>query len=187
MSQDLNGFLHIKSMLSTSLVESLSTALDRRERAESPGPMLQGPDAEPFRELLVHPAIVPALNTILGAGFRLASGPSLGSEDKTEFHGGAVERSHGGNYEGYFWRGGRMFSGRVVVEVSNRLVSVLPATKVSCWPQFVLRDEGEADGGLVSNFGFSLGLPTEMIRPAVPGTGGCARQSQIEPGGAVHL
>ena len=91
----------------------------------------QGPDAEPFRELLVHPAIVPALNTILGAGFRLASGPSLGSEDKTEFHGGAVERSHGGNYEGYFWRGGRMFSGRVVVEVSNRLVSVLPATKVS--------------------------------------------------------
>ena len=45
-----------------------------------------------------------------------------------------------------------MFSGRVVVEVSNRLVSVLPATKVSCWPQFVLRDEGEADGGLVSQW-----------------------------------
>ena len=127
VSQDLNGFLHIKSALSASLLERLSTALDRRERAESPGPMLQGPDAEPFRELLVHPAIVPALNTILGAGFRLASGPSLGSEDKTEFHGGAVERSHGGNYEGYFWRGDRMFSGRVVVEVSIRLVTVLPA------------------------------------------------------------
>ena len=37
---------------------------------------------------------------------------------------------HGGNSEGYFFRGGRIFSGMLVVE-------------------FVLRDEGPEDGGLV--------------------------------------
>ena len=37
---------------------------------------------------------------------------------------------HGGNSEGYFFRGGRIFSGMLVVE-------------------FVLRDEGPDDGGLV--------------------------------------
>jgi hypothetical protein len=129
---DLNGFLHLKAALSAAEVARLNAALDRRAEPGEPavGMLEGGPDTEAFRELLVHPATVPALNTILGAGYRLDSGPNLGSEEQTEFHGGAVERSFGGNFEGYFWRGGRMFSGRVVVE-------------------FVLRDEDASAGGLV--------------------------------------
>ena len=87
------------------------------------------PHCEAFRSLLVHPAIVPVLNTILGQGFRLDAGPIIAQESKAEFHGGAVERRRGGNSEAYFFRGGRMFSGMVVVEV-------------------VLRDEGPEDGGV---------------------------------------
>jgi hypothetical protein len=127
---DLNGFLRIRGALTAAEVGRLGAALDRRECGPATGGMLEGPESEPFRELLVHSSTTPALNTILGAGWRYDSGANLGSEEKTEFHGGAVERSFGGNYEGYFFRGGRMFSGRVIVE-------------------FVLRDEGPNDGGLV--------------------------------------
>ena len=132
---DLNGYLHLKAALSPAEVARLADALD----GERSGGLLEGGhDCEAFRELLVHPSTVPALNTILGAGYRLDSGPNLGSEDQTDFHGGAVERSFGGNFEGYFWRGGRIFSGRVVVE-------------------FVLRDEDS--GGLVVVPGKYTGSP----------------------------
>ena len=146
-------------------VARLSASLDWGSASNAQGSMLQwtAPHSEPFRELLVHDRVAPALNTILGQGYRLDAGPNLAQETKAEFHGGAVERSctpsrpcprcillrpschgrlkwnrlcwlcpgrHGGNSEGYFFRGGRIFSGMLVVE-------------------FVLRDEGPDDGGLV--------------------------------------
>ena len=42
--------------------------------------MLEGVESEPFRELLVHSSTTPALNTILGAGFRCEMAANLGSE-----------------------------------------------------------------------------------------------------------
>ena len=80
----------------------------------------EGDHCEPFRALLCHAAIAPVLNTILGEGYRLDAGPALGQEHKAEFHGGAVERRHSGNSEAYFFRGGRIFSGLLVVEIVLR-------------------------------------------------------------------
>ena len=78
---DLSGYLHIKQALSSDEVAHISAALDRREGS---GGLLEGSDSEPFRDLLVHRSTVPALNTILGEGWRLDSGPNVGSEEQTE-------------------------------------------------------------------------------------------------------
>ena len=76
-------------------VARLSASLDWGSASNAPGSKLQwtAPHSEPFRELLVHDRVAPALNTILGQGYRLDAGPNLAQETKAEFHGGAVERS----------------------------------------------------------------------------------------------
>ena len=76
-------------------VARLSASLDWGSASNAQGSMLQwaAPHSEPFRELLVHDRVAPALNTILGQGYRLDAGPNLAQETKAEFHGGAVERS----------------------------------------------------------------------------------------------
>ena len=76
-------------------VARLSASLDWGSASNAQGSMLQwtAPHSEPFRELLVHDGVAPALNTILGQGYRLDAGPNLAQETKAEFHGGAVERS----------------------------------------------------------------------------------------------
>ena len=76
-------------------VARLSASLDWGSASNAQGSMLQwtAPHSEPFRELLVHDCVAPALNTILGQGYRLDAGPNLAQETKAEFHGGAVERS----------------------------------------------------------------------------------------------
>ena len=63
------------------------------------GGMLQWeqPDCEPFRELLCHPGIKPALETLLGKNYRMDHSPDLMTADK----GDDGHYLHGGNYEAF--------------------------------------------------------------------------------------
>ena len=100
------------------------------------GGMLQWEDgdAEPFRELLCHPRIKPALETILGTHYRMDHMPDLmtmdAGDDGHYLHGGNYEAfGRGGTLYSYAFHGGRMHSGMLVVE-------------------YMLADEGPGDGGV---------------------------------------
>ena len=100
------------------------------------GGMLQWEDgdAEPFRELLCHPRIKPALETVLGIHYRMDHNPDLmtmdAGDDGHYLHGGNYEATaSGGTLFSYAFHGGRMHSGMLVVE-------------------FMLADEGPGDGGV---------------------------------------
>ncbi len=55
------------------------------------------PDCEPFRELLCHPRIKPALETLLGTNYRMDHSPDLMTADQ----GDDGHYLHGGNYEAF--------------------------------------------------------------------------------------
>ena len=151
---DLNGYLHLKQVLSPEEVASLnagidhhrarmnemdrslaggSKALEGTSRRKDLGGMLawERPWCEPFRRLLVHPQTKPILDEVLGKGYRLDHGPGLIAMDKGceggTLHGGGIERKD--ISEVYFFKGGRIFTGLTVVE-------------------FLLADEGPGDGGV---------------------------------------
>lgn len=169
---DLTGYLVVKGALTPEEVARCNEAIDRhidqlKEREGSLagaskalagtshrkalGGMLawERPWCEPFRELLVHPGVVPCLEVILGKGYRLDHGPGLiameaGCEGCT-LHGGGVERPDFS--EAYFFKNGRIYCGLTVVE-------------------YLLADEGPGDGGVAvvpGSHKANLACPREMI------------------------
>jgi len=151
---DLNGYLVLREVLTAEEVKQLNDGIDQHIRQlnemdrslsgsskalagtshrKDMGGMLswEQPWCEPYRNLLVHPAIKPYLEEILGEGYRLDHGPGLiamdsGCEGGT-LHGGGVERVN--LSEAYFFKHGRIYTGLTVVE-------------------FLLADEGPGDGGV---------------------------------------
>ena len=151
---DLTGYLIIPEVLTPEEVESCNAAIDHHidQLTEYPrslafesktlggtshrkdiGGMLawERPWCELFRDILVHPGIVPYFNVILGEGYRLDHGPGVIAMDEgTEghrLHGGGVECSNFSR--AYSFKNGAIYCGLTVVE-------------------FMLADEGPGDGGL---------------------------------------
>lgn len=124
---------HIDQMTDQRTLSGGSKALEGSSTRKDLGGMLswEHPWCDPFRELLVHPSVVPFFNTILGEHYRLDHGPGLiamneGCEGGTLHHGGGETP----NFSlAYFFKDGRIYTGLTVVE-------------------FMLADEGPGDGGL---------------------------------------
>ena len=147
---DLNGWLVVENVLSSEEVAALNASLDanwdrrsrgvesaKRKAFDQMHGMLEWPtaDAQPFRELLAHPKVVPYLNTILGRGWRMDHSPFLltstaGFEGQVgggmSVHGSTAIQHHGGSY--YHYANGQMRSGMLVCA-------------------FQLTDMAEGDGG----------------------------------------
>eukprot|EP00457_Paulinella_chromatophora_P002633 gb/GEZN01002638.1/.p1 GENE.gb/GEZN01002638.1/~~gb/GEZN01002638.1/.p1 ORF type:complete len:352 (+),score=42.20 gb/GEZN01002638.1/:213-1268(+) len=115
---DLNGFLHVPSVLSAEKVRQMNEAIDRsvdrmKERAQPAlrntkkgsamdapknrkdlGGLLQGNDGHLFRALLAHPSLVPYLTAMCGEGYRLDHQPmAISQESDSEgfhLHGGPM-------------------------------------------------------------------------------------------------
>ena len=137
---DLNGFLVIPDVLTPAEVERLNAALDANwdkrvdggippytsdaiEGGRLPQGMINGmlewpsPHGEPFHELLAHPNVVPALNTLLGRGWHMDMEPHLfHSVTGTRGQGihGGYPHFNGGHY--YHFHNGLMRNGMLVVE-----------------------------------------------------------------------
>ncbi len=139
---DLHGFLVVENALTPEEVVACNEALDRHGDLIRPRPpeqslsgsaaalrgeqgrleitrnllTLEKPWCEPFRCLLAHPRIVPYLNELIGAGFRLDHGPGLiGAVQGTEGH---VLHGGGEPYDPsqyYLHKNGRMYNGLTVV------------------------------------------------------------------------
>jgi ectoine hydroxylase-related dioxygenase (phytanoyl-CoA dioxygenase family) len=83
---DVGGYLVIPGALDAEALHRLNAALENRGRFDDQkrfDGMLSwdGPDCEPFRDLLVHPVLVNYLNQICGSGFRLEQLPRLLTDD----------------------------------------------------------------------------------------------------------
>ena len=137
---DINGYLHLKGVLSPEEVARCNAAIDHHHSQATNNKHLDAPaDAalggttgrldlgnfigwgspwrEPFRELMVHPRIVGILNHILGKGFRLDHGMGLimmqkGAEGLT-LHGSSGPGWDPHQY--YVVRNGKMHCGLTVV------------------------------------------------------------------------
>jgi ectoine hydroxylase-related dioxygenase (phytanoyl-CoA dioxygenase family) len=154
---DLNGYILIEKVLTPDEIALANQAINRHldqgnirsgELSLSGGsPTLKGehgrgdlggmlhweePWCNPFREMLVHPRIVPYLNEILGPGFRMDHQMSLLWMDK----GGEGHTFHGSSGPGfdpnqyYIFRDGRMHNGLTVASIQ-------------------LTDVNPGDGGLI--------------------------------------
>ena len=148
---DLNGYLVVENVLSSDEVLKANQAIDRhldrgryrpqelstaKDASALKGDFGRGelgkmlhwdePWCNPFREMLVHPRIVPYLNEILGKGFRMDHQMFLIWMDK----GSEGFRLHGSSGPGfdpnqyYIFRNGRMHNGLTVV--SFQLTDVNP-------------------------------------------------------------
>ena len=154
---DLNGYLIIQNVLTSEEIALANEAIDRhqdqgrirpREQTlDGDSPALRGekgrgelggmlhweePWCTPFRDMLVHPRIVPYLNEMLGPGFRMDHQMSLLSMEKGAeghvFHGSSGPGFDPNQY--YIFRHGRMHNGLTVVI-------------------FQLTDVNPGDGGLI--------------------------------------
>ncbi len=77
---DLQGFLLVSGALGAAEVGACNRAIDAVAGTPAAAPGLLGwpdPYREPFRRLLVHPAVVARLNELCGSRFRLDHGPRL--------------------------------------------------------------------------------------------------------------
>jgi hypothetical protein len=134
---DLTGYLIVRNVLSAEEVELANEAIDKHEdqisfdqNVKEGAPALSGterptlsgllqlekPYCDPFRKMLVHPAVVVRLNEMHGEGFRLDHGPLLiGGVKGTEgvfLHGsGEPHRPH----VAYHHQNGRSYVGGVTV------------------------------------------------------------------------
>ena len=127
---DVAGYLHVPGTLTRPEVERLNREIDAVGATEG---MLGWPGSarEPFRDLLVHPALVWYLNQIVGAGFILDREPEIWCEETGDPGAPLV----GGNEPrdpaiAYYFQNGRRFSEGVRV----------------LW---ALEDVEEGDGGFV--------------------------------------
>ncbi len=145
---DLTGFLIIEGVLTPGEIAAANEAIDRhREQMQtaernlgardsvalkgSGRPTMHGllqmehPYCEPYRKMLVHPAVVSRLNVMCGSGFRLDHGPLLiagvkGTEGLTMHGAGEPHRPN----VAYNNQNGQMYCGGVTV--SWQLADVNP-------------------------------------------------------------
>jgi ectoine hydroxylase-related dioxygenase (phytanoyl-CoA dioxygenase family) len=148
---DIQGYLVVPDFLTSEEVDRLNAAFDANrdkmteDRNSNSGgsPALEGhkrgyfdgmltwekPWCEPFRDLLVHPKIIPNLDTLHGRGWRMDHSPfALFSNKGAE---GLILHGPGHNYFGlaaYHYKNGQMRTGMVVF-------------------QYQLADVNEGDGG----------------------------------------
>ena len=127
---DVAGYLHVPGTLTRPEVERLNREIDAMGATEG---MLGWPGKarEPFRDLLVHPALVWYLNQLVGEGFILDRAPEVWCEETCDTSASLV----GGNEPrdpaiAYYFQNGRRFSEGVRV----------------LW---ALEDVEEEDGGFV--------------------------------------
>lgn len=134
LAEDLAEFEEREASLSLAGRSTTMQGVSRRLALTGDSPLKwERPWCEPFRRQLAHPRVAPYLNVILQEPYRLDSGPSImasdpGAEGHT-LHGGGAERPNFA--EAYFFKGGRIYSGMIVVE-------------------FLLADEGPGDGGFAA-------------------------------------
>ncbi len=150
---DLNGYMILRDIIDADTIRRCNEAIDhydhqikihtRRFEGESTAltstirqrwseEMVgwERPYCEPFRQLMVHAALKPYLNTLIGA-YHMATPPRLVMMDK----GCAGHYLHGGQLDRlpfsltYDWKYGRLYNSLTLVE-------------------FPLADEGLGDGGL---------------------------------------
>ena len=118
-SQSGNLNVHLKTVHGVTVDGGRSRADPEATRHTMSGMLAwDKPLAEPFRELLWHPKLVPVLQTILGDGYRLDNGPLVMSMAP----GGGGQNLHGGGFErdlaeSYDYRNGRFYTGMCVLEV----------------------------------------------------------------------
>ena len=156
---DLQGFLVVRGFLSTAEIKALNEALnanvDKRGEYGEPnvisgqwqGRPLEGrfspfrhysgmltwqlPWCQPFRDLLVHPKLIPYLNTLMGRGWKLDHGvdvlTSTAGCEGLKLHGSGNTTFNGSRF--YAYQNGRMRCGLI-----------------NC--QFYMTDVNPGDGGL---------------------------------------
>ncbi|MXX38346.1 MAG: hypothetical protein F4Z85_09845, partial [Gemmatimonadetes bacterium] len=107
---DVAGYLHVPGTLTRPEVERLNREIDAMGATEG---MLGWPGKarEPFRDLLVHPALVWYLNQLVGQGFILDRAPEVWCEETCDTSAPLV----GGNEPrdpaiAYYFQNGRRFS-----------------------------------------------------------------------------
>ena len=154
---DLNGYLIVENVLTDEELTLANNAVDRHldqsrirsreQKLDGDSPTLEGthgrgelrnpthwdePDCNPFRDMLVHPRIVPYLNELLGKGFRIDHQMFLLWMDKGaegfRFHGSSGPGFDPNQY--YIFKNGKMHNGLTVVS-------------------FQLTDVNPGDGGLI--------------------------------------
>ena len=154
---DLNGYLLIENVLTPEEIQRANEAIDHHldpantrsmdQSLDGGSPALKGehgrgdlggmlhweePWSLPFRDMLVHPRIVPYLNEILGKGFRMDHQMSLLWMEKGAegfiFHGSSGPGFDPNQY--YIFRDGRMHNGLTVASIQ-------------------LTDVNPGDGGLI--------------------------------------
>ena len=152
---DLQGFLHVKNVLTSQEVKALNDAIDANitpsEDYDWSGPNEYGggmsgeysvrsesgmitwpkPWCQPFRDLIAHPKIIPYLNTMFGRGWRHEHSPSvIMSRKGTGGHGlhGQTSRHFDGS-QCYVYTNGQFRAGLSIF-------------------QFQLRDINPGDGGI---------------------------------------
>ena len=145
---DLQGFLLVRGFLSTvevdTLNESLDANLDKRGEYGEPntlsgqwqGRPLEGrfspfrhysgmltwqqPWCQPFRDLLVHPKLIPYLNTLMGRGWKLDHGVdvlnSTAGCEGLKLHGSGNMTFNGSRF--YAYQNGTMRCGLIVCQYS---------------------------------------------------------------------
>ncbi len=112
---DLQGFLLVPGALGAKEVDACNRAVDAVGTPAAAAGMLGWPEPhrEPFRRLLVHPAVVARLNELCGSRFRLDHGPRLlagGDGTGAELQGGGEPFSPA---EWYHQQNGRIFASAV--------------------------------------------------------------------------
>lgn len=145
---DLTGYLIARQVLSSGELAAANEAINRYQERMQVGddnlgardshslrgtgrPTMHGllqlerPYCEPFRQMLVHPAVVQRLNVMCGTGFRLDHGPLLisgvkGTEGLTMHGAGEPHRAH----VAYHHQNGETYCGGVTV--SWQLADVNP-------------------------------------------------------------
>ena len=154
---DLNGYIVIENVLTEDEIALSNEAIDHHidpsntrsgeNRLDGGSAALKGekgrgdmggmlkweePWCNPFRDMLVHPRIVPYLNEILGKGFRMDHQMSLLWMEKGaegfRFHGSSGPGFDPNQY--YIFRNGQMHNGLTVVSIQ-------------------LTDVNSGDGGLI--------------------------------------
>ena len=150
---DVAGYLHVPGTLTRVEVDRLNGAI--AEVGQNEG-MLAWPGAarEPFRDLLVHPALVWYLNQIVGQGFILDRSPQLWSDETcaagAPLQGGNEPRDPG---IAYYYQNGRRFSEGVRVlwaleDAAESGFALVPCSHKGCVPTPDGVATGTADMGL---------------------------------------
>ena len=91
---DLQGYVVVPGALRAAEVDACNRAIDAVAGTPAAAAGMLGwpePHREPFRRLLVHPAVVARLNELCGTRFRLDHGPRLLRRRRTH-RGGAAGR-----------------------------------------------------------------------------------------------